>query len=266
MTSTQKLYGELKHDIVTCALPPGKSFSEEELGQRYRTSRTPVREVCRHLAIEGLMNIIPFRGYFVAPLTVGEFGNLQEVQLMVDPSAAGLAAERASAQQIEDLEKWARYKYKGRESYYEFLDQNRSLHVGIAGASGNDRLVEIVSNVHTRLMRYFYLGLSMHSFGDEIVKEHRAIVDAIRKRRAPEARKRTREHIENTMRRSAALWTTPGIRGYIAFDVANGAFGPGLNHGLESVKESPSRPQTARKRVINKKKTRAELIPEVRGL
>ncbi len=119
------------------------------------------------------MNIIPFRGYFVAPLTVAEFNNLQEVQLMVDPSAAGLAAERASPEQVENLEKWASYKYKGRESYYEFLDQNRSLHVGIAEAAANDRLVEIVSNVHTRLMRYFYLGLSMQSFGDEIVKEHR---------------------------------------------------------------------------------------------
>lgn len=218
------LYRELKHDIVTCALPPGKSFSEDELGQRYKTSRTPVREACRHLASEGFMNIIAFRGYFVAPLTVAEFNNLQEVQLMVDPSAAGLAAERATPEQVEGLERWACYKYKGRESYYEFLDQNRSLHVGIAGAAANDRLVEIVSNVHTRLMRYFYLGLSMHSFGDEIVKEHRAIIDAIRKHRGVEARKRTREHIENTMRRSAALWTAPGIRGFIAFDAGNATF------------------------------------------
>ena len=30
MTSTQMLYRELKHDIVTCVLPPGKSFSEDE--------------------------------------------------------------------------------------------------------------------------------------------------------------------------------------------------------------------------------------------
>jgi hypothetical protein len=64
----------------------------------------------------------------------------------------------------------------------------------------------------------------MHSFGDEIVQEHCAIVEAIRKRRAAEARKHTREHIENTMQRSAALWTTPGIRGFIAFDAGNANF------------------------------------------
>jgi len=196
------------------------------------------------------MNIIPFRGYFVAPLTVGEFNNLQEVQLMVDPSAAALAAERATPEQVENLEMWARYKYKGRESYYEFLDQNRSLHVGIAEAAANDRLVEIVSNVHTRLMRYFYLGLSMQSFGDEIVQEHGAIVDAIRKNRAAEARKHTREHIENTVRRSAGLWTTPGIRGFIAFDAVNGVFTGDPGNG----KKSSTRLRASRKRLVQKKK------------
>jgi DNA-binding GntR family transcriptional regulator len=253
MTSTEMLYRELKHDIVTCALPPGKSFSEDELGQRYRTSRTPVREACRHLASEGFMNIIPFRGYFVAPLTVGEFNNLLEVQLMVDPSAAGLAAERANPGQVEQLEQWAQYKYKGPESYYEFLDQNRSLHVGIAAAAANDRLVEIVSNVHTRLMRYFFLGLSMQSFGDEIVNEHCAIVDAIHKNQPAEAREHTREHIENTMRRSAGLWTTPGIRGVIAFDIGNGALSINRSNG----KESSSRPRLPRKRLIHKRKRKS---------
>jgi DNA-binding FadR family transcriptional regulator len=149
---------------------------------------------------------------------------------------------------VEALEKWARYKYKGRESYYEFLDQNRSLHVGIAAAAANERLVEIVSNVHTRLMRYFYHGLSMQSFGDEIVKEHCAIVEAIRRNRAAEARENTREHIENTMRRSSGLWTTPGMRGLVPFDRSNGAF------TKEPRSRAATRPRAADKGLVHKKK------------
>ena len=149
--------------------------------------------------------------------------------------------------------RWASYKYKGPESYYEFLDQNRSLHIGIATATGNDRLVEIVSNVHTRLMRYFYLGLSMHSFGEEIMTEHCAIVDAIRQHRTTEARERTREHIENTMRRSAGLWTTPGIRSFIEYDVGISAFrpNPGLDRAPRNGQESS---KGARKRSTGKRK------------
>ncbi len=222
MTATERLYQELKHDIVTCALTPGKSMSEGDLGKRYQTSRTPVREVCRDLANEGFITIIPFRGYFVSPLTVTEFNNLQEVQLLVDPSAAALAADRATSVQIANLQKWAEYKYKSnqKDSYYEFLEQNRSLHVGIADATGNNHLVHIVSNVHTRLMRYFYLGLSASSFGAEIVNEHCAIVEAVRKRMPAQARQLTHDHIVNTMRRSAGLFSATRNMHYFEPDSA----------------------------------------------
>src|ERR1019366_296079 len=153
-------------DIVTLALAPGASFSELELGERYKTSRTPVREACRRLAGEKFITIVRFRGYFVSPLTVAEFHNLQEMQLITDPAAAELAAERASAEQVTSMEKWGAYQYdKARpESYYEFLDQNRNLHVGIAAATGNECLTETVANIHARLMRYFYLRLSADFF------------------------------------------------------------------------------------------------------
>ncbi len=208
MTSAERLYREFKHDVVTCVLPPGMPLSEGELAKRYKTSRTPVREACRLLANEAFITIIPFRGYFVAPLTISEFNNLQEVQLIVDPSAADLAAVRATPRQVDEMDVWARYQYKDKQksSYYEFLEQNRNLHIGIARASGNNYLVDIVSSVHTRLMRYFYLGLSVDSFGSEIVREHSLIIDAIRKHKSAEARRLTHQHVLNTMRRSARIF------------------------------------------------------------
>src|ERR1700678_1822087 len=158
MTAADKLYRKLKHDIVTCALSPGSSFSEIELGDRYNTSRTPVREACRHLAGEKFITIVRFRGYFVSPLAIGEFNDLLEVQLITDPAAAELAARHATAEQIARMEKLGTCRYDNArpESHYEFLDQNRNLHVGIAEAAGNECLMEIASNVHMRLMRYFY--------------------------------------------------------------------------------------------------------------
>ena len=250
MTATRQLYQELKHDIVTCALAPGQSFSECELANRYQTSRTPVREVCRHLANEGFITIIPFRGYFVSPLTVCEFNNLQEVQLIVDPAAAELAAERARAGQLAELEQWARYKYKrGQvESYYEFLDQNRKLHAGIALAAGNHHLVEIVSNVHTRLMRYFFLGLDADSFGGEISTEHCAIVGAIRKRKPAEARKLAHEHIRSTMRRSSGLLASASEAGRAEVGVLNGSTGLASVAALEVA--SGTRSKSTRKRAF----------------
>src|SRR2546425_12813529 len=125
MTTANRVHKQLKSDIVTCKLAPGRCLSEMELAKRYEASRTPVREACRALEHEGLIQIIPFRGYFIAPLTVADFQDLQEIQLIVDPEAAARAAQRATAQQLSEMEDWARYEYQVgvQASYYEFLDR-----------------------------------------------------------------------------------------------------------------------------------------------
>ena len=211
MSRTSAVYALLKRDIVACVLPPGESFSELQLGKRYRASRTPVREACRQLESEGLVVIIPFRGYFIAPLTVADFYNLQEVQSVVDPAAAELAAQRASPEQLRAMAECANYEYKAgdRDTYHEFLERNLRLHVGIAEASGNSYLKKIVSDVHTRLMRFFYLCLSMDSYGLQLVREHCDIVDAIQAGDSERARRCAAEHVTNTIQRSASLFLAP---------------------------------------------------------
>jgi DNA-binding GntR family transcriptional regulator len=159
VTASLRLYRSIKQDIISCDLRPGTSFSEGEMCHRYKASRTPVREACRRLEKEGLIKIIPFRGYFVAPLTVSEFHSLHEIQLIIDTAAAAWAAKRASPEQVKTIEQLADYEYHlgVPASYATFVQRNLDLHVGIARATGNEHLAEIVNDVHTRLMRFYYL-------------------------------------------------------------------------------------------------------------
>ncbi len=90
MTEAQRIYKELKQDIVTCKLAPGLSISELEMCNRYDASRTPVREACRRLGDESLMQMTPFRGYSITPLTIEEYRNLHELQTVVEPAVAAL--------------------------------------------------------------------------------------------------------------------------------------------------------------------------------
>jgi GntR family transcriptional regulator, rspAB operon transcriptional repressor len=208
MTTADRVYNQLKSEIVTCKLLPGKCFSETDLAKRFESSRTPVREACRRLEHEGLMQIIPFRGYFVSPLTVADFHNLHELQLAVEPPAAAWAAQRANPGEIAAMETFAKYGYQvgNQASYYEFLQNNLKLHVGIAQTTCNDHLAKVVANVHARLMRFFYLGLSMDSYGPVIVSEHTGIVEAIKARDPETARKRAEEHVSNTISRSSSVF------------------------------------------------------------
>jgi DNA-binding GntR family transcriptional regulator len=204
MTEAHRIYKELKQDIVTCKLAPGLSISELEMCARYDASRTPVREACRRLGNESLMQMTPFRGYSITPLTIEEYRNLHELQTIVEPAVAALAAERATIEQLKEIESWATYEYKvgQKNSYYTFLEWNKNFHISIAAASKNQSLLEIVTNAQTRLMRYFYLVIVMDSYGPQLVAEHRELVRALRSGKADLARARATDHLENTIKRS----------------------------------------------------------------
>lgn len=206
-TIGEPLYQRLRQDIVECELTPGKSFSEAELGRLYSASRTPVREACRRLEHEGLVRITPFRGYAIAPLSVAEFHDLQEMQLIFEPSAAAFAAERANQAEIEEMRSLASYEYRvgDKASYREFIRSNHQLHCLIAQSTRNARLMELVGNIHIRLMRFFYLGLSFEPYGPVLVGEHISLVDAIALGDARAARRKATEHITKAIERSARL-------------------------------------------------------------
>jgi len=216
----EPLYRKLRQDIVECELTPGRAFSEAEFGRLYTASRTPVREACRRLEHEGLIRIIPFRGYMIAPLSVAEFHDLEEMQLIFEPEAAALAAERANDEEREEMKKLATYEYRvgDRSSYREFIQTNYQLHTLIAQSTRNKRLYEVVSNIHIRLMRFFYLGLPFDSYGPALVAEHIRIVDAICDHSPDEARRRASEHIRMAIERSASLLMSAIRFGEAVFD------------------------------------------------
>jgi DNA-binding GntR family transcriptional regulator len=207
MTESKRIYRELKQDIVTCTLAPGLSISEQEMCDRYRASRTPVREACRKLCEESLMQMVPFRGYSIPSLTIEEYRNLRELQTAVDPAVAVLAAERATPTQIKEMEGWASYEYNvgQRNSYYTFLEWNRNFHICIAAATRNQAFLDIVMNVQTRLMRYYYQVIVMDSYGPELVAEHHDLVRAIKAGNTDLARQRAEEHLAHTTRRSVNI-------------------------------------------------------------
>ena len=235
MTTADRLYNHINQDVITCSLAPGAPFSESELCKRNRAS---------------LITIVPFRGYFVAPLTFGEFQNLQEVQLLTEPAIAALAVARATAQQPKSIETAGKYEYRveQKNSYFTFLQRNFELHVGIAEASQNENLVEVTASIQTRLMRFFYLIIAMDAHEPALVAEHEKIVTAIRARKPELARERAAEHLRNTIERGGRLLVNAaqGRTGEGAFKLELGRGGLAGSPLLDKARRRVARASEAR--------------------
>src|ERR1700684_3468504 len=95
-TLSEKVYRAFKRDIIHSVYQPGEALSEKALADRYKGSRTPVREAAVRLQNERLLRIVPNRGYFVAQITLQVLNDIYEFRCAVECSAAELAAMKGA--------------------------------------------------------------------------------------------------------------------------------------------------------------------------
>ena len=199
-TASEEVYRSCRRDLITLAFPPGAALTEQQLAERYGTSRVPVREACRRLQQEGLLAAVPFKGYFVNRISMKEISDCFDLRLVLEAHALALAASRASDAELQGLDALAAaaYTYHDWASYAAFLERNHDFHLRLAALSGNQRLVATLADLLSAMQRFFFLGLDLGDFGAEMRDEHRCLVAALRAR----DRDRARDCLERQIARS----------------------------------------------------------------
>jgi DNA-binding GntR family transcriptional regulator len=199
----RQAYEALKQDILTCELRPGAQIFEGELATRYGTSKTPVREALNLLGQEGLVQVLPRRGYLVAPVTLRDVQEVFQLRLLLETAAAELAAEHITEEALRQLNALVavRYTYRDRASYGRFLRANRDFHIAVAQASGNQRLAAFVGKLLEDMERILHLGLDLRDSAEEMATEHAELVDALLRGDGALARKVVTEQLQNSRKR-----------------------------------------------------------------
>jgi DNA-binding GntR family transcriptional regulator len=183
-TASEEVYRACRRDLITLAFRPGASLTEQGLADRYGTSRVPVREACRRLQQEGLLEAVPYKGYFVTQISLKQISDCFDLRLVLESHAVELAAERATGRELDGLEALAAvaYTYDDRESYAVFLERNLDFHLRVAALSGNERLAGTLADLLSSMQRFFFLGLDLGDYGAEMRGEHECLVAALRRR------------------------------------------------------------------------------------
>lgn len=206
---TEKVYGMLRTEILTCVLQPGLELNEAELAERFKISKTPVREALSNLRQEGLVRTFPRRGYQITPITFGDMNELFDVRTILEVGAAELACTRVGAAEIDELNRLADVVYDRSEkpSLEPFIEANRKFHLAIARASGNGRLEDLLARQIDALERFFYLGAQFRDVSQETAVSHHEIVEVLARRDPAEAREIMIRHNDQTRQGLVQLLT-----------------------------------------------------------
>ncbi len=179
-TVVERTYEQLKSLAISFELRPGDRLNEGQLSARLGISRTPLREALNRLAADGFLTLSPGRGFFRRPLDPKEIFDLYELRLQIETAGARLAADRASAAQLEEIAHFLEESSADRpeRSIADLVGLDEAFHRRLMALSGNAEMLRVLDNVHGRIR--FVRWIHMEGRRSHTQAEHKAILDALR--------------------------------------------------------------------------------------
>jgi len=189
----------LRNAIVAGVLKPGERLMEIQVSEELGVSRTPVREAIRKLELEGFVVMIPRRGTYVSDLSIKDINEVFEVRTALDILAAGLAAERITADELEQMERLLVELGEciEQKDIDKIVQADSEFHDLLYSASRNKRLEGIINNLREQLTRFRSLSMSYPGRLKEMMGEHTRMVESLGQRNVSLAKRLAGEHMAN---------------------------------------------------------------------
>jgi DNA-binding GntR family transcriptional regulator len=187
----------LRTQIFDRGLEPGAWIDEQKLAVEFGISRTPLREALKVLAAEGLVEMRPRRGAYVAEMSRDDVAQVYRLLALLEADAAADVARHASDAQIGELRALHERLEKQVRQRDAFFATNEAFHLALLDIAGNRWRKQMVLDLRKvmKLNRHHSL-LKQGRLADSLA-EHRALMAAIDARAAVKATKLMREHFEN---------------------------------------------------------------------
>ncbi|MFH8498133.1 GntR family transcriptional regulator [Streptomyces coeruleorubidus] len=194
----ERVTAELRQEIIAGSLRPGDRLVERELAQRFGVSRVPVREAIRALVAEGFVHFETPRRTVVRRLTPNDVKELFELREALEVYAAGLAASRATPQDLAEVQELLDRAAAATEAGDAELitDLNSRLHDRIVAMAGNSLLTEALEPVAGRL-RWM---TRRNEEWPQLLVEHRELFEAIASGDPDRARAHALTHVRTNYR------------------------------------------------------------------
>ncbi|WDV50937.1 GntR family transcriptional regulator [Streptomyces coeruleorubidus] len=194
----ERVTDDLRQEIIAGSLRPGDRLVERELAERFGVSRVPVREAIRALVAEGFVHFETPRRTVVRRLTPNDVKELFELREALEVYAAGLAASRATPQDLAEVQELLDRAAAATEAGDAELitDLNSRLHDRIVAMAGNSLLTEALEPVAGRL-RWM---TRRNEEWPQLLVEHRELYEAIASGDPDRARAHALTHVRTNYR------------------------------------------------------------------
>jgi GntR family transcriptional regulator, rspAB operon transcriptional repressor len=179
---SERVYRDLRRRIRGLELQPGSQLDKNEIAQEYGVSRAPVSEAIARLAVEGLADVVPQSGSFVAPIRLDDVRESLLIRTGLEVEVVRRATKLGSDEMFARLdrnleEQVVAVKIKDLAA---LDDLDSAFHSIILNAVKSPSVERLVDRARAILDRPRFYSLPEEGRPRDTVAEHRRIVDAIR--------------------------------------------------------------------------------------
>lgn len=169
----------LRAALISGELRPGQVYSAPGLAEDFGISATPVREAMLDLAREGLVEPVRNKGFRVTEVDERDLDQYTEIRALIEIPTVGQVTRTATREQLEALRPVAEDIVRAAREHdlIGYLEADRRFHLSLLALSGNERLVETVSDLRKRSRLYGLTGLDEHGELLPSAEEHLELLD-----------------------------------------------------------------------------------------
>ncbi|WP_433089122.1 GntR family transcriptional regulator [Dactylosporangium sp. CA-052675] len=197
-TKADVVYDRLRQAILAGELRPGARINIDALSRSLGISKIPLREAIQKLTGQGLVvQPNPHAGAHVAPLSLREMRGVYLARGAMEGLAARVAATTigdGELDELQELHEQMRFQFE-RGRLTPMSELNRRFHTGIATATRYATLREMTDLALLRVQHY-RVGVRVDPAWGQVITEHAAILDALRRHDPDDAERAARDHVE----------------------------------------------------------------------
>lgn len=193
-------YAKIKKRIFDFDLMPGDRLSESELAEQARVSRTPLRQALQRLQHEGFVEAIPKVGWLIPPLSFEKFDELYDFRVLIECFAVrGLCASAEARPELKQLAGvWLVPEGERLQDPLQVGELDEAFHRSIVDSTANREMQRTYREITERMRIIRRLDFIKPDRVAATYDEHGKIITAMQKRRADEAQRLLRAHIEQS--------------------------------------------------------------------
>ncbi len=187
-TLTNMVLENMRNDLINWNYDIGDIITEQEVSSKYNVSKTPAREALTYLCIEGLLEKIPHKGYYVKGMSIKEVKNLFQFRAILEKGIVEILINNASDIQLETARDVSNKKISHNEKnvLMKYTQLNFEFHITLARLTRNPYLDVSLGQVLNQLGRALALDLKI-SDSNKILSEHENLINALFERNIKEA-------------------------------------------------------------------------------